>query len=315
MSPHKACLHARRIARFGVLIAVVCGSALAGCTLFDKPTSLTGTTVRKLPPLKIPPGSIQLDVVYVERPVGDPLLGAELWRHVDQVAAIETQTRNVLRRSGFRVGVVGANPPVPLQRMLGLKSDFAYEPDAEQAKQLVGRRIFLTPGGETDIQVSPMYPECSFNLAPGDPKTARRFESANCRYQVKAERLQDGWIRLGFVPQVHHGDNQLRQVAGDEGWRYQSGQLAETFFLQRFDVKLSTGEMAVITAEDDAPGSLGQLFFRGPAGIRRSREGTDDSAAEEEAAPSPENDYPVQRLLIVRLAGMAEMEKPFATSR
>ena len=37
--------------------------------------------------------SMELDVVYVERPVGDRLLGRELWQHVDEVAAMDAEAR------------------------------------------------------------------------------------------------------------------------------------------------------------------------------------------------------------------------------
>src|SRR5205807_6664696 len=139
----------------------------------------------------------------VERPVGDPKLGSQLWRYVDQVGAVETENRDILRKNGLRVGIVGASPPVALQKMLGLKSDFAYEPGAEQAKQLAGRRCFLVSGGETDIQVSRAYPECAVELSRAGRSEPRRFENAVCKYRVRAARLQDGWASLEFVPQVH----------------------------------------------------------------------------------------------------------------
>src|SRR5205807_7103339 len=130
-------------------------------------------------------------VMYVERPVGEPLLGDELWRHVDQLASIDAETRNRIRKNGFRVGVVGANPPVALQKMLGLKSDFVSEPDAEDAKQLVGRRFFPVSGGEIEIQVSPLFQECTLNIDSGGSSEPRRFENAICKYRIRAVRLQD----------------------------------------------------------------------------------------------------------------------------
>jgi hypothetical protein len=297
-----------------VLLLVAWGLGLAGCESFFKLPEIT-TTARKLPPLKPPPGSMRLDVVYVERPVGDRLLGKELWQHVDQVASIEAEARGLLRANGLRVGIVGANPPVALQRMLGLKSDFTYEPDAEQAKQLVGRHLFLVSGGETDIQVSQPYPECTLNLVSPGTTEPLRFENAVCKFRMQATRLQDGWVQLEFVPQVSYGDDQLRPVVGDAGWRFQSGQQTETFFLHHFNVKLGTGDMAVITADDDVQGTLGQLFFRGPTALRPPREPGNDSADGEQPTPPPPHDRPIQRLLIVRLAGMDDSEAVFSSAR
>ncbi len=247
-----------------ILLLVAWGFGLAGCEMFDNTPAVSTTTTRKLPALQAPPGSIQLDVVYVERPVGDPLLGRELWRHVDQVGKIDAEARHRLRKNGMRVGIVGANPPVALQQMLGLKSDFAYEPDAEQAKQLVGRSFFLLSGGETDVQISPRYEECSLKIDSGESSEPCQFENAVCKFRLRASRVQEGWIRLEFVPQIHYGDDKLRYAAGENDWKLQNGQQTETFYLQRFDVELGTGEMAILTAEEDSTGTLGQLFFRGP---------------------------------------------------
>jgi hypothetical protein len=195
--------------------------------------------------------------------------------------------------------------------MLGLKSDFVSEPDAEEAKQLVGRRFFPVSGGEIEIQVSPLFQECTLNIDSGGSSEPRRFENAICKYRIRAVRLQDGWVRLEFVPQVHYGDNHLRHVVGEAGWRFQNGQETETFFLQTFDLKLSTGTMAVITAADDAPGTLGQLFFRGPAALQPPRDRPLDATAEDQSPPQLANGYPIQRLLIIRLAGMDESEPVF----
>ena len=287
----------------GLIVVLLAWSAgLAGCESLFKSAGIP-VTAQKLPNLQAPPGSIQLDVVYVERPVGDRLLGRELWQHVDEVAAMDAEGRRLLRQNGLRVGIVGANPPVALQRMLGLKSDFTYEPDAEQAKQLVGRHLFLVSGGETDIQISQPYPECALRLVTEEAPAPLRFQNAVCHFRVRATRLQDGWAQLEFVPQVQHGDDQHRYVVGEAGWRYQTGRETESFFRQRFEVKLGTGDMAVITSEDDSPGSLGQLFFRGPSALRPPH-GPESETADREQPPPPAPDNPIQRLLIVRLVGI-----------
>ncbi len=258
---------------------------------------------------------MQIEVVYVERPVGDRQLGKELWRHVDQVGAVDGEVRSLLRRNGLRVGVVGANPPLALQRMLGLQSDWVSpQPGAEEAKQLVGRRFYLISGAETDIQVSQVYPECAFNVASEGPAEPRRFENATCKFRVRAVRIQDGWARLEVEPQMHHGDDHLRPAVGEEGWRFKNGQQTEPFYLQRFDVKLGTGDMAIVTAEDDAPGTMGQVFFRGPAALKMPRSPNLDASGTAQSAP-PDNDYPIQRLLIIRLAAMDDAQPVFADGR
>jgi hypothetical protein len=301
-----------RLCAGSFLALIAWGLGLAGCSPFDKPQSLTQTS-HKLPPLQPPPGSMQLDMAYVEWPADDPQLGEPLWRYVDQVGPVNAETRTRLRQNGFRVGIVGTNPPLALQRMLGLKSDFASEPEAEQTKQHAGRRVFLVSGGETEVQVSNPYPECTVSLPADGQSEPRRFENAVCKYRIRAYRIQDGWVRLEFTPQISHGDDQLRFAVGEEmHWQHQSGQLTESFRPQRFTIELKAGDLAIITAEDDAPDTLGQLFFRGPAALQRSRDSESETPSGQQPSP-PESEYPIQRLLIIRLAGMDYLE-PVRTS-
>lgn len=295
-----------RACSLGLVTWLACGLVFAGCSLFENTPETTRTTANRLPPLRPPPGAMQLDVAYIEWPADDSQLGQELWRHVDQVGPVEAQTRGQLRQNGFRVGVVGTDPPPVLQRMIGMKSDFALEPEAEQAKQISGRRFMLVSGTETDVQVSNPYPSCTLELKHGDETESRTFANAICKYRIKAYRIQDGWARLEFTPQIHHGEDQLRPEVGANGWTLQNGQLTESFRPQRFTVDLKTGDMAIVTAEENSPGTLGQLFFRGPAALRRAQEAEPLFGDQPQSAREP--DYPIQRLLIVRLAGMDELE-------
>lgn len=291
-----------------VLTLLASGLSLAGCSLFESTPETSHTTANRLPPLRPPPGAMQLDVAYIEWPADDLQLGKELWRHVDQVGPIDVETRGRLRENGFRVGIVGTNPPPALQRMIGMKSDFALEPDAEQAKQISGRTFMLVSGNETDVQVSNPYESCTLNLKHGGESEPRTFTNATCKYRIKAYRIQDGWARLEFTPQIHYGDDQLRHEIGETGWTLQSGQLTETFRPQRFTVELKTGDMAIVTAEENASGTMGELFFRGPAALRRAREQTAEPVFGDQPASTSEPEYPIQRLLFVRLAGMDRLD-------
>src|SRR5262249_25195284 len=159
------------------------------------------------------------------------------------------------------VGVAASNPPLALQQMLRERIDFVYEPEAEQVKGLVPHRSVIPSGGKTDVQTSRVYPECSIELTRAKDESVRRsYTNVVCKYRIMATRIQDGWAKLDFVPQIHYGDEQLRPVAETGGWAPQTRQNIRTFFDERFEVKLSVGEMALVTTVDDAPGTLGELF-------------------------------------------------------
>lgn len=292
---------------------IACGLGLAGCSLFENAPETTHTTANRLPPLRPPPGSMQLDIAYIEWPADDAQLGKELWRHVDQVGPIDAETRGRLRENGFRVGIVGTNPPPALQRMIGMKSAFALEPEAEEAKQISGRTVMLLSGSETDVQVSNPYPSCLLNLKHGEDAEPRTFTNAVCKYRIRANRIQDGWVRLEFTPQIHYGDEQLRHEIGENGWTLQKGQLTETFRPQRFTVELKTGDMAIVTSEENSLGTMGELFFRGPSVLRRAREESSESLFDDQPPATQEPEYPIQRLLFVRLAGMDQVPTQTST--
>ncbi|MGQ0635385.1 MAG: hypothetical protein ACT4QC_12295 [Planctomycetaceae bacterium] len=293
----------RRNLLAGLLMTPLSG-VLTGCALFKKPAPVT-TSAKKLPPIPLPPNAIQLDIAFIWRPIGDRLLGPPLWQHVDQLASLDAETRAMLRDNGFRAGVTASNPPMALQRMLGQMNDFAYAPEDEQAKQLAGQRCILSSGRQTEIQVSRVYPECELAISPAGKTRPRKLQQAVCKYRLTAERLQEGWVQLEFVPEVHHGDHILRQMADTEhGWHYRDTQQTEVYYRQRFAVRLGVGEMALLTAEDDSAGKLGELFFRGPPGLA-----PDGDESVDEAGQPPAD---VQRLLVVRLSGMQNNDAPHA---
>jgi hypothetical protein len=281
-------------------------AVVSGCAWFEKPLPLSLHETARFPPIQLPPDAVQFDIVFVERPVGDALLGTDLWQHVDQVGSLDRQTRNTMRQSGFRAGVVASRPPLALQQMLGLKSDFAYEPEAERVKQLVGHHLMIRAGGETAIQVSPFYEECTFDSMRSGKPQSMTVRNARCLFKLKAERLQDGWAQLEFVPQVQYGDEKLRPVADGDGWKYQNSQRNEILYPQRFSLTLSVGEMVIVTADDGADPTLGRLFFSGPPGIDYTTSSGDPA---ESPVKSWTPDAPtVQRLLVIRLAGMGDAE-------
>ena len=87
-----------------------------GCQLFDKNVfsnsidSVTQQTSRM--PQKGPTrDAVQLEIVFIERPLEDPLLGHALWKEVDQIGALDPAVRDVLRKNGFKVGVTASDPP------------------------------------------------------------------------------------------------------------------------------------------------------------------------------------------------------------
>lgn len=226
---------------------------------------------------------IQVEVMFVERHVDDPLLGDDLWKHVGQVGAVTARTRAALEQNGLRIGHIGSVPPPALETLLNLQSPFAA--DAGNGGGIQGRRISLRSGGETEIQTTGMIERAEIALHTSHGPEVETFEQARCLFRVKAERREDGWATLEFTPEIHHGSQRLRHVATPGSWQLRTAQEVQPLFQQRFSVTLNIGEMALVTAAPDSANVVGRSFFIGT--------GADGQE--------------IQRLLIVRLAEMSEL--------
>ena len=247
-------------------------STLIGCSLFPTEDAVSTVESRRpmLPPIRAAQNAIQLEVLFVERPADDPLLGPMLWREIDQIAAIPAETRELLQQNGFRVGHVGSSLPPTVQTLLGLVG--AGESDNANSKPLVGNRKILPPGIDTEVQTSEERESCQLKIVQGDQVKLHEYQSARSLFRLKSARLQDGWVRIDFQPEIHYGDNRVRHTPTEEGWAYRSRQNVDARHAHQFSLTMNVGEMAIITAAPDQPETMGDLFFcRDDHGIKRQR--------------------------------------------
>jgi hypothetical protein len=266
-----------------LIVALLCCGSL-GCENFRTDgRSAQHATSFKLPSLVPPRDSVEVDIVFVDRPVGDPLLGNTLWREVAQVGTLTAEQRAAVREAGLLVGQVGSSPPDALQTLLNLADDELdrLRREANGLPRTAARRVALPAGAETEIWTNEPVAERLVTL--GNHKT---LELRNVRgvLRLKAERTQDGWARLDFVPELHHGETGTRPFAGVTGWTYRTTQEVIPYYTERFSATLNIGEMLLLTCERDRPGTLGQSLFQ-----------FEDSTG------------PKQRLVVIRLADLREI--------
>ena len=279
-----------------ITLGVVCLFGLicltgSGCALWRNADKVDADTVKEQILRKIPiaQDAIELEIMFVDRPPEDPLIGLALWDEVDQLSGMSPESREMLRQNGFQIGHASSHPPRALQKLLGLKAD-----DLQTNPQLagiVGRRVVVRSGAETDILVSQtIQPQSAVTIRQAAATDEREYEHARGMFRVKAFRTQDGWAELEFIPEIHHDQPQMRHVAIlTGGFQFQATQKIEKLYSQKFTLTLNLGEMAIITANSHMAGSLGRFFFV-------------DELGEE----------PSQRMLVVRLANMAKAEPIYA---
>jgi hypothetical protein len=120
--------------------------------------------------------------------------------------------------------------------------------------------------------------------------TTKDYTDATGVFRLQAHRVQDGWVRLEFQPEIHHGASTMRRVASKSGFATTFSRDIDPFSNCRFAVDLLVNEMAVITAEGNDAHSLGNCCFVG-----------DDESGNR-----------VQRVLVVRLTNMAKKDAVYA---
>jgi hypothetical protein len=279
-------------------LSAVC--AAAGCTLF-KPISdvfafwpqATTTTANSLPPLQPSRDAVQIEFTFVERPVGDPLLGNALWGQIDQVGAVTASEAESLKRTGLRVGNAGQTICPALEQILR-DSEPAEVPASETHISVKKETLCIGPGVSPPISINSAR-KCTIDVPVSSGTREHSYENFKGVLRLTAHRLQDGWARLEFVPEVHFGQERLRPTSASAGlqsvWQPEVAQEVESLLAQRFSVKLLVGEMVLITANDtENPRLFGtQAFVRDQPGFGK-----------------------LQRVLIVRLANMSRIDPVYA---
>lgn len=264
----------------------------------ETPTNILG----RIPTSKT---AVTLEIVFVERPKGDPLLGSQLWDEVDQIGSLPPEERQAIVEAGFRVGRVGANPPLALQKLMGLSTDLG----ADEEKRLVGRRVVLPSGAETEINTGVAHAQSFVTIPLAEGLEQKTFENVRGVFRMKARQLQEGWARIEFLPEIHHGQLSNRALSFQGDWQVRTTQAVAKLYRQKFSLDLNLGEMVIITGEVEPKDSVGSHFFYSP-------EFTDTlakAAQNPEETPAPSvTPNGIQRLLIVRLADLSVAESLYS---
>ncbi|MBX3442030.1 MAG: hypothetical protein KF774_06465 [Planctomyces sp.] len=263
---------------------MVLAIATTGCDIFGTASRRdSGLTDRQfLPSVPAPRDVINLEVILIDRTPGDPLTGDSLWRSLNQAAG-SLSNRVQLKEAGLQYGIAPSTPPFALQALLNTDRSAGSGPTQRHA-------VPIPTGGSTMITTGQLAG--ARTIAGADKSRPRAIEvaDAHCIFQVAAERVQDGWVRITLLPEIHHGTQKLRPRANDRDWVPANTREIEPYLDRQFSVELNTGEYVVVGPAGTDPNSLGTLFFRG--GDLESRQ---------------------QRLMIVRLIGMHEVQ-PVRTS-
>ncbi len=266
---------------------------VAGCALFQQGAAVLYHTTAKarsnenpLPPIQAHRDAMEVVIVFAERPVGDRLLGPALWKEIAQVGSISAEDRLTLEKCGLRAGNAGNSMSPELERLLGINTKPFDVLNAGDSQIMQGRKSFLLSGSEELISINRIK-SCTMKVPASDE--TREYQDAAGALRMWVHKVQDGWARIEFQPEIHHGAAKMRPVAANGAWGTSFSPEIDPFASCRFSVNLHEGEMAIVTADGSDPQSLGSCCF---------------VSGDEKAK--------VQRVLVVRLSKMTRTEAVYA---
>ncbi|MBD3674543.1 MAG: hypothetical protein HUJ26_13560 [Planctomycetaceae bacterium] len=222
--------------------------------------------------------TVVLEVAHLEQPLSDISMIDLVWKEVDVIGATDARTRKKLKENGLRVGIAGPNIPRTLAHMLEV--DAVWREERSEGRQgSTAQSVVVFPGEPTHLHTGAVMPSCTIDVPRAKGREKLELKNVNCQFQIEAEQLQDNWVELHLIPEIHHDAESLRRVATEEGWQFQNSQKVLPVYDQKFTLTLNQGEVAVISASEFKPGTLGHAMFIG--------DGEDDQ---------------IQRMIVIRLS-------------
>ncbi|QDT34888.1 hypothetical protein [Thalassoglobus polymorphus] len=229
----------------------------AGCTLLFPESNVQTKSKSILKPIVSAREAIAIEVYFVDRRIGDPLIGDTLWESLQSVSSIDQKTRAKLDEDGFRVGLSASRPPRPLQTLMSMSN--GQDPTRRAVVQ-----PYMIPSGQEAWLVSRGIDdgtEIVRRPLNGEPQTVT-ISQGQALFKVQASSEEDGWAKLVIIPEIQHGQSSLKPTATASQWTLRDRKQAITLFEDRLSAELNVGEFLVIGMTKDGEGKLASHFFQ-----------------------------------------------------
>ncbi|HWL10198.1 MAG TPA: hypothetical protein VNQ76_17465 [Planctomicrobium sp.] len=239
-----------------VIVALLPFITGAGCQLLLPGAEELVSGKSPLKPIVAPREVIDLEVYYVDRSIGDPLIGDSLWRSLSPISSLAAESGKRLTEDGFRYAMAPSRPPRNLQSLLSLSND------QDPSRRVVPHRYSVPSGQETMLMISNPPDGTPLSVKSDDVQKSVQLSQAQCLFRLSARRVDEGWVALSMTPEIRHGANTLRPVAMDQDWQYREQQQTLTFYQHRLAADVNVGEVIVLGLEPTATDSVASRFFR-----------------------------------------------------
>lgn len=217
----------------------------------------------------------RLEASIVTRPANDARVRRHVWEELDESGLMAPDVRGRLNQSGFRIGVAGSATPWALQSLAkeAVKAHRMSDDQPFGDLSSVGPSFQLMANGKSILEVQSQLDARRLPVNDISELAGLRDRNAlRCVFEVSVKELQDDWVLLNVLPQIHSGAAAPRLSVSGMSEQLPVRQNVLPLYDQQFTIKLLTGEIAVIGRLSSSDWNLGRLFFQpddGPAGSER----------------------------------------------
>jgi len=210
---------------------------------------------------------LRLNTSNVTTLATDQRIRSLIWEELDESGLMSPEDRRRLNQSGLRVGVAGSTLPWALSSLLrGERVQNTSLPDDSRkvdGSTVFGTQLVLPQGSSSLIQIP--SPGDSLQIPAGHIaglKHGAELQNARCMFHVSTTEIGDGWVVIRFLPQIHYGEMSVRYSVAESREHLPVRQKIQPLYEQQFELKLHTGETAVIGYQKQDDWSVGQLLFQ-----------------------------------------------------
>lgn len=210
----------------------------------------------------------RLEASIVSRPVNDARVKSYVWEELDESGLMSPDVRQRLNGCGFRVGVAGSATPWALQSLAQEAVAAHRSQDSLAAGESlnpasIGPGFSLMPNGKSLVEIQGQLQVDQLPVSKLPELAALRDRSnLRCVFEVSVDELNDDWVLLNILPQIHAGTAAPRLSSNGASEQLPVRQNILSLYDQQFSVKLLRGEVAVIGYHASSDWCLGRIFFQ-----------------------------------------------------
>lgn len=238
-------------------------SSLSGCRVVDQ------QKLKEESPLKALQKSYEqteLEVVFIRIPPRDREATEQLWKEVDE-QAVPAEFRRELNKNGFRVGVLGTQLPLEMEKIMQTAEEaeenaMPFDRVNDQTSTLaIRRKLFLSRGQRGELLASSVQPEFHILEMRRGEIFGRTLENGQGQFMIEAAATDDGRVHIQLAPEVHYGNFRNQYVPGEGMFRLDTSRRKERFDHLRIEADLTKDQIIIIGPQSNQSGSLGHRFF------------------------------------------------------